>query len=282
MSSRRGFVMPIIMLLTLVIGLLVGVVMSRSGQRTVIVREQLDAYSTSHRERGVKEMVAAWLKYSAEQDLLSMTGGGLSGGEAFTAQLGRHDSITVRVEPAQSTARINPIGLNTSDGLAARRVEAILRERFGERGLRSRTRTVGPASIDANRASDDVAAALAEAVLESREAADRFVGALRQIETIDGLNAADVRNAAQSVNIDENQADRLSMLFGARPTLWRVRATWVGRDPLQSRPDRRVVYEGLVSLETGDRASFGAQHPSELFLEWGRADEADGYTDRTD
>ncbi len=276
--TRRGFVMPIVMLLSIVIGLLSGIMLSRAGQRSVIVREQLTGYTASHRDRGIKEMAAAWLKYTADQNLTEMTGGGPSGGEAFTMRIGRNETITVRFEPAQARARINPIGLNVADARAARQTETILRERFGEQGLSMRTREVGPAALDTMLAADEVVAAVAESVLGDPALAGRFVSELRQQDATDVIDAPTVRLAAQNVGIDDERTDRLAMLFGVEPTLWRVRARWVSRDPLQRSPDRVEVYEGLVNLSGNAEIGFGTQHPSELFLEWGRIEEAEGYT----
>lgn len=273
--TRRGFVMPIVLMLSLAIGILAGMVLSRAGERATVVRDQLAGYRDSHHERGIKEIAAAWLAYSADQDAEDLAGGP-NGGEAFTARINLDESVTFELRPAQATARINPIGLNVSDGLAARRVESILRERFGEQGLRTRTREYGPAAIDTERAPDDVVAALAETVLEDPRLATRFVSQLRQQDTTNGMDAATVRNAATAVGIEDEPADRLSMLFGVEPTLWRVRAVWQNRDPTAPAGRRRAVFEGVVQITPG--TGFETQHANEMFLEWGRVDEAAGYT----
>ncbi|MEM7623777.1 MAG: hypothetical protein AAF235_11320 [Planctomycetota bacterium] len=282
--TRRAFVMPVVMLLALIIGLLSSIVLARAGQRSAVVRDQLESYRSSHRDRGVKELAAAWLMYSSTQDLFAMTGStGTSasidqGGDAFTVNIGRDTTVTVRIEPAQSTARINPIGLNVSDGRAARETERILRERFGEAGLQTRTRDAGPVAIDILRATDDVAEAFAEAALIgiepiTPETAGRFVSELRQLEANSGFDAADVRSAADAVGLGDNAGDRLAMLLTADPTLWRVTATWDERNPTQPSRDRRDVYVGLINLDDDAQTAFGAQHPRELFLEWGMVNE---------
>lgn len=282
--SRRAFVMPIVMLLALIVGLLSSIILARAAQRSGVVRDQLEGYRASHRDRGVKELVGAWLMYSASQDLVAMTGGGPAGGEAFTVRIGRDETVSVRIEPAQTRARINPIGLNVSDGRLAREVEAILRERFGEAGLRQRTRTVGPATIDAARAQDDVLEAFAQAALADiepidAETAGRFVSQLRRLETEAGIDASNVRTAGDAIGLKANARDRLAMLLGTTPTMWRITATWVGKDPARPAFDRREVFEGLINISGQTQSGFGAQHPRELFLEWGRADDADGYTE---
>lgn len=282
--KRRAFVMPIVMLLAIIIGVIASVVLSRAAQRSAVVRDQLDAYSASHRDRGVKELVGAWLMYSASQDLLEMTGGGSAGGDAFSVRIGRDATLDVRLEPAQTTARINPIGLNTSDGRAARAVERILRERYGSAGLESRTREVGPVAIDAARADDDVLRAFVEAALVDiqpidSETAGRLVSRLRQLEDEDGIDASAVRTASDAVGLEANARDRLAMLLGVRPSLWRVTATWTDRDAGSLAAVNREVYVGLMNLTDQSQMSFGAQHPRELFLEWGRADRPDGYTE---
>lgn len=284
--SRRGFVMPIVMLLALIIGILSSVVLARAAQRSGIVRDQLNAYTASHRDRGVKEIAAAWLMYSAAQDLNEMTGGGPDGGEAFTVAIGRTTTVTVRLEPAQNTARINPIGLNVSDGRAAREAETILRERFGEAGLRSRSRSVGPVALDTMRATDDVLEAVAQATLEGidpidAEQAARFVTQLRREDNGTRMNPAMVLRAADTIGLQANASDRLASVLGTTPTLWRVTAVWDERDPTRPQLDRRDVYTGIINLTAETQSDFGAQHPKELFLEWGLVDGTDdttGYT----
>ncbi|MEO0610813.1 MAG: hypothetical protein AAFZ67_10300, partial [Planctomycetota bacterium] len=280
--------MPIVMLLALIIGLLSSVVLARAGQRSTTVRDQLASYQSSHRDRGVKELAAAWLMYTSNQDLFAMTGadggpvssrGARSGGDAFTVNIGRDTRVDVRIEPAQATARINPIGLDAADGLAARATERILRDRFGEAGLRTRTREVGPVTIDAIRAADDVLAALVEGTLAATDAVDaegasRFVSALRRSEANGGFDAADVREAGDAAGFSEAAADRLAVLLTPDPTLWRVTATWLERDPARPGRDRREVYTGLINLDRQSQSAFGAQHPRELFLEWAMTDES--------
>ncbi|MEL6796789.1 MAG: hypothetical protein AAFO89_08180 [Planctomycetota bacterium] len=285
--TRRGFVMPIVMLLALIIGLLSSVVLARAAQRSTVVNDQLLSYQASHRDRGVKELAAAWLMYSSNQDLFAMTGdtGGSTrtqnGGEAFTVNIGRNTTVTVRIEPAQSTARVNPIGLNAADGRAARATERILRERFGEAGLRTRTREVGPMTLDAVRAADDVVAAFVEGALAGVEPVDpdgaaRFVSELRSRELNGGFDAADVRDAGESVGLNEAAADRLALLLTPDPTLWRVSAVWLERNPARPDLERREVYEGLINLDDDAQSAFGAQHARELFLEWAMTDDGTG------
>jgi hypothetical protein len=285
--SRRGFVMPIVMLLALIIGLLSSVVLARAAQRSTIVRDQLAAYTASHRDRGVKELAAAWLMYSYTQDLEAMTGGGPDGGDAFTVTIGRTTTVNVRIEPAQRTARINPIGLNADDGRLARETETILRERFGEIGLRGRTREVGPVALDAFGATDDVLAAVAQATLEGidpidDDTADRFVRQLRREDNGTRINPAMVLRAVDNLGLQADARDRLAAVLGTTPTLWRVTAEWNERDPARPALARREVYTGLINLTSQTRSNFGAQHPKELFLEWDMIDGADdptGYTD---
>ena len=39
--TRRGFVVPIVLMLSLAIGILAGMVLSRAGERATVVRDQL-------------------------------------------------------------------------------------------------------------------------------------------------------------------------------------------------------------------------------------------------
>ncbi len=289
--TRRGFVMPIVLVLAITIGLLASVILAQAAQRSAIVRDQLEAYHASHRDRGVKELAAAWLIYSSNQDLRNLVGGDRGGGEAFTVDVGRDAVVSVRIEPAQGTARINPIGLNVSDGRAAREVETILRERFGEAGMRARTRELGPVVVDVTQTPNEVLVALAQAALAgiepiTAEEAGRFVAEVRRRETDAGIDAGDVRAAGEAIGLRENASDRLAALFGSDPTLWRVTAIWEERDPVRPWRDRRDEYTGLIDLSSQARSGFAAQHPRELFLQWELVepsgtgiDGADGYTD---
>ncbi|MEO1583223.1 MAG: hypothetical protein AAFR96_01470 [Planctomycetota bacterium] len=281
----RGFVMPVVMLLSLVVGLVAGVVLSRSAQRSLIVRDQLDAYTASHRERGVREMIAAWLKYSYEQDLIEMTGGSEAGGEAFSVSVGRTWQIRVRLIPAQRTARVDPIGLDAEESAIARSTGALLSERFGPAGLSSRTRPAGPIAIDTRRADDDVVEAVAAAALSDRDLAEAFVREIRRSDAGRDINRADVNRAAADAGIPEDQHEMLQQLFGEPATLWEVQAVLEPtRSALATDPslgDARQAFEGLIDLPSGLGSSFGAQHPSELFLAWrriNRDEPAGGYT----
>jgi hypothetical protein len=268
--TGRGFVMPVVVLLGLAGGLIVAVAMERSSQRQTIVRRQLAEYRESHRQRGVREIVATWLRYSHEQDLAELSGGE-DGGGVFSIDLGAGSSLRVSIAPAHNTARIGAIGLSRDDGAAADRAEAILRERVGQAGLRSRTRTVGPVSVHVDSAPEEVLRAVIAGVIEEPDQAEEFASSLLgAVRLEDEFDPSMINAAGDEAGLEPEARARLTGVLLAGPTLWRVRAEWHAPPLPGRRASLTEAFEGLVDLSPEAFRVRGSGHSSELFLSWER------------
>lgn len=268
--TGRGFVMPVVVLLGLAGGLIVAVALERSSQRQTIVRRQLEEYRESHRQRGVREIVATWLRYSHEQDVAELSGGE-DGGGAFSIDLGGGSSLRVSLRPAHGTARIGAVGLSQADGAAADRTEAELRELVGEAGLRTRTRGVGPLSVDVDSTPVDVLRAVIAGAIEEPELAEGFSSSLLDLMVMRGeFDPSMISIAGMEAGLEAEARARLTEVLLAGPTLWLVRAEWHERSAPGRRASLSEVFEGLVDLSPEAFRVRGSGHSSELFLSWDR------------
>lgn len=281
---RRAFVMPVVILLALIVSLTVTVMLNRNTVRRYDVDTGLLSYVEGHRERGIREIIAIWLQFSAKQDLEALIGRNdvvftldYSGGRRLTVSL-INDQTTALTDPQgliPSQPSVEVIDLETQRAIATRTRQALgsAAELFG--------RDSGPLAIDVVHAPADVLHAITLALLQDPEQASAYASRLEDLrDTTPDLDRSAMLNLADDVGIEIAIQTQLVAMLTTTPTLWRVRAELTG--PRSG--DRHATiarYEGLVNIPREDTTSpllTGSEHTNSWFLEWNRVDEAIGYT----
>ena len=278
--NRRAFVMPVVILLALIVSLAVTVMLNRNTVRRYDVDTGLQSYIDGHRERGIREIIAIWLQFSARQDLEALIG---QNDVIFTLDYSGNRRLTVSLINDQTTALIDPAGLTPTQPVA----DVIDLET--QRAIASRTRqalggsadvfgrTTGPLAVDAVHAPAEVLEAVSLALLQDPELASTYASRLADLrDTTTDLDRSALLNLADDVGIDTEAQTRLIALLTTTPTLWRIRAELTGpRDSTIAR------YEGLVDIPREDSNSpllTGSEHTNSWFIQWSRVDDGVGYT----
>jgi DNA-binding transcriptional ArsR family regulator len=194
--TRRGFALPLVILVTLVVSLGVGMLMQRSGAGYLAARRQADGYMQHHAGAGMREMVNRWLttvrgrlKESIEEDGFAFSLDLPDGGEILVflddaqgSVLARPDAYTGRRREILESmnAYLDLLELQ-QQGLAARSAAAgapgvpvapqpfvSASTRPGEIPIELR-RQYGPSEISLRTAPREVIEALASAICDPRE-----------------------------------------------------------------------------------------------------------------
>ncbi|MEM8757290.1 MAG: hypothetical protein AAGF47_05865 [Planctomycetota bacterium] len=261
--TRRGFVMPVVVLLALVGGLVVGVVLTRASQRAVITQAQLDAYRDAHREFGMKSIITSWINYSQSTSVEELTGGGGEGGKAFRTELPSGDLVEASFFPAQAAVLIEPAA---QDGQGARIVRAMRDLDLPD------TRPVGPLSVDAARASQQTIASLLAAALQDDELAADLASDIVRTRRDGEIARSELDAVMNELGLEPDARRMAERVLTAEPSLWRVRTVYTPRR-LGRAQQEPVVYEGYVDLPDGRVESSTAISSNEVFLSWYRVDE---------
>lgn len=221
--SRRGFALPLVLLLALVASLGVAVILNRSGVSGAAVNQQLKVYQRHHTHAGMKEMVDRWLAttHGSLQEQLE------SDGQAFIIELPRNRRIRVVITDGQGTLLDDLRGLYGAEasftGIAVDTVRRAV-DTNDPAVAAACFRTAGPAAISVNSAIPEVLEAMATAVLPGRDGQRLAQEYLTRRERA-LIAQAEIRSIALEANATNEDADALERMFVAVPTVWRVEAT---------------------------------------------------------
>lgn len=281
---RRGFVMPLVVLMALVTSMMVAVLLNRNAVRRSDAEWELNSYVEEHRQRGVREIVAVWLQFTGQQDFESMLG---SDGTAFTLDYSGGRRLVVKLLPAQGAPVIDPEGVDVSQvqgTILSPKLQRDIVERTAEiLGSRAESlgRRSGPIAVSLYDASAEVIRAMAQAVLQNDQLAEEYTNQLlRRRDEASAVDRPALLNLARDVGIPDNQQTQLAAMWTTLPALWSVRVELTG--PGVAGRDQTIGrYEALVFIpreETTSPLLTGSEHPSAWFLEWRKLDEGVGYT----
>ncbi len=282
---RRAFAMPMVVLLTLAASLMVAVLLNRNSVRRADAEFELRSYVEDHRQRGVRELVALWLQFSAQQDLEALLG---ADGLAFTLDYSGGRRLAVSLVPMQGAPLVEPEGLGPmqppAENLPVERQRELARRTALAMGERAEIigRTSGPLAVSLGDASDEAIRALAQAVLQNEALAESYATALGRLRAErSAIERQDLVTLAREVGVEDQALQtELAQLWTTRPTLWgvRVELTGPGARAGETSVER---YEAVVFVPREESTSAlltGSEHASSWFLEWRKLGEGSGYT----
>ncbi len=267
--GHRGFVMPVVILLVIMVGAVSAIMLERHIARAKTVQRQILAYQEHHGVRSIQTVIEAWRKTPTAQprDIAEMLE---SDGLALSIEPGDGTSIGVYLFPGQDTMLRRISGLSDDEKAAAERALRLLRESVDDDATFERLlRDAGPLAVDVNQASPPVISAIVRAVLG--DAADEYESKLLDArlsgETI-GLQT--LSNIATEAEIEGDRRALLGRFFTVTPDVWRFRIDVRGTDATGVRR-LYAQYGGLILL--GGSATSTAASTFEQptpFLSWER------------
>lgn len=228
--SRRGFAMPIVIVLALVAGVLAAVVLERQAMQRRIVARQLHAYQDTHFERGVREVVSQWTDTLIGQSIRDLLE---DDGHALDIERPDGSVVSIYLFDGQGTLVSDPIGRSERESLDAQGALNELVKLVGARRLRREggmfLRPVGPVAVSAMTAPVEVLEAIAAYAREGRSGrrfAESLVAARRDGE----VTEADLNTAFSAGDLSALQRETARRLLVLEPEVWStVVDVWVPR-----------------------------------------------------
>jgi len=263
-QTRRGFAIAMVVLLMVVVGLTVGVAMTRLSAQSKTIARQVGKYQDHHLGRGLQEAIGAWLRQQNGRDLLDVLG--VEDGHAMDIMLADGSQVSVYLRDAQGAALSNLTGQPDRQieegGLLLRNLSLSTTE---SEFLRL-TRPFGPMPISINSAPDRVLEAAAQMV--AGESSQRFLSELEILRSQAAkITRAQLSAASQSAGLTTEQRAAALRTFAVDIELWaviiEVRA---GRGMHSGRLISR--YGGITRIRVNARNSAGNPMEIGAFITW--------------
>tara|TARA_R110002073_G_scaffold118918_1_gene258234 strand:+ start:71033 stop:71917 length:885 start_codon:yes stop_codon:yes gene_type:complete len=267
-TTRRGFAMAMVILLMIVVGLTIGVSMTRFSAQTKSVARQMEKYQEHHLGRGLQEAIGAWLKQQNGRNLLEVLEP--ETGHAMDIILADGSEVSVYLRDAQGTA------LSNLTGRTDRQIQeggALLRNLIvntTEREYLELTRPFGPSTISVMSAPDRVLDAAAR--VAAGQFADQFISEINKIRSESAVvTRTQLTRASQAAGLTAEQRGAVLRLFSADIELWaviiEVRA---GQGMNQGRLISR--YGGITRIRINNRSNQSNASELGAFTTWKEID----------
>jgi hypothetical protein len=206
--------MPMVLLLSMVVGITAALLLERTATQHLVVRRQVHNYRMHHFERGAREVVGAWITSLNQQPLERMLE---EDGHALDLRLPDGSIAAVYLFEGQGSLLARPDGLTQiqrDDG------SAVVRELWGLSGGKPPSeffRPVGPLAVSVKSAPEPILRAIGNACGGS---GDRFARAILEKRNA-GVEIGDSElGVAINEHLEGTGQDRARRLLTTRPDLW--------------------------------------------------------------
>lgn len=288
--SRRGFVLPFVLLLALVVAMFALVMTNRESVQRRSTARVLNDYVAEHLGKGVREVVGGWIKSLSGQPIEKLTEGD---GHALDLTLPDGTTIAIYLSDGQGSLRESLGGLETSDAewlqimldelevsaeaqdwrslLAAGAADGVT-----GKPLEPLTRQAGPIQVSLQTAPPPVLFAILRAIT-GKDKVDAFVEEIERSREDGEVSEADLGTASASINLSAEERAALNDFITTKPELWRLRAEVRPTDASFRAGARARAFAGLFTVprEGGGGVNAGAGKamvssisPMGPFLEW--------------
>lgn len=207
--SRRGFVLPLVLLLSMVAALTVAASLERQNAQTNLVERQLNDYRRHHEMLGVRAVVEQWLGRRSPQQMRDLAD---AEGPSYSFVIEEDVTTHIFLERAQNV----PLADVEAVPEDLRETYQALLDRLPEDRPDLRRRR-GPAAIDGASAPPEVLAAMLD---DGERFAERVMD---QRERRSDLDRDRFMQLLQESGLETGQVGPLGRIITFEPTLWRAR-----------------------------------------------------------
>lgn len=195
-TSRGGFVMPMVILLMVVVGLTLGMVLSRHSAEQLLVTRQVNAYTEHHAGRGLQEAIGAWLRMQNGREISEVLDPDT--GHAMDILLRDGSVVSVSLIDAQGTMLSDLTNQGEAQIAIGEPALEVLRETVSPAAYQKLTRPYGPIGVSAKTSSIEVLRAAGLAVSADRgvRLADEIALLQRSDEEINRTKLVEVATRA--------------------------------------------------------------------------------------
>lgn len=216
---RRGFALPVVLLLAMLVGVVAAVVLERQGNERRIIERQIRSYSATHFERGLREVVGEWTNSLVGQPIERLV---TEDGHALDLLMGDGSTAAVYMFDAQGSVLTEPQGLTSQEREDALGILQSLGALTGYEPDPAWLRPVGPVRICARSAPPEVLEAVAHYATGGRggQANRRFAESIVAARASGSLTQADIETAMGVADIGAQERPIIQRLLTVEPDLW--------------------------------------------------------------
>lgn len=256
--TRRGFAMPMVIALVVVVGMMTAVMLERQTSQRYTVDRQLRWYQEHHARLGLQEAIEAWVKsLPSNADLAALLP---ADGHFLDLKLrgGSVATVTLRERQCAVLTDLSAVDAAMTDAAAA--IAGAVAQVYGERGPPEGLRTVGPPQLSTITTSQDLLELAVEAVTGDRSVARGFAASIvADREANGGISTSGaVGSAIAASGADPELRTTLSRLFTVKPTLYyatvELRTSTYG--PAAARYGGYFLVAHDRSLSSAERSAF--------------------------
>lgn len=218
--SRRGFALPMVISLVVVVGIMSVVMLERQGVQRLVVQRQLDWYQEHHARLGLQEAIEVWLR--ALPTSFDLAANLPADGRFLELGLSDGTTATVTLQERQNAVLIDLAAVEDANMEAAAAIAEAVGQFYGEPGPPDGLRTVGPAALSTHSASPELLEIAAGAVLGDAGAGRLFAASLISDREDNGGRSTPtaVGTAAVQANLEPEDRALVNRMFTVRPTLF--------------------------------------------------------------
>ena len=243
----RAFVMPLVLMITMMLTLTAAYILQRQSTQAIVVRRQLGQYEGHHAARGIADVLDAWLtgggRYRSFRDRIDADGRilDITVPDGLSANSDGGDILRLYVKDAQGTLLSDFSGLtgqnlrDARDALDALRGEA-------PANWNQLTRVLGPTTVSLTEAPKEVLSSIVQAATGSIHDGQDFVTAILKARAETVIDAQILNQAVLDAGLTPEQQGKLTRMVTPETTFWTLRA-----DILQGGTRLVARYEGFLS-----------------------------------
>ncbi|KAA0217248.1 MAG: hypothetical protein DYG94_01580 [Leptolyngbya sp. PLA3] len=263
--TGRGYAMPLVFLLSLVVALVLGLAIERNTAQVHNVKRQLEAYRSHHIARGFQEAISAWLSQQNSRSIAQSLG---EGGHAIDLSLPDGSVIAVYLRDGQGTI-LDPQAASSDNAEKAASLRVRVQQLCAEQELdyENYQRPLGPFSISINVADPLVLQAVAEEVVGLDRAPEMVNKLIERRSETGQLERQDVLGVGTEMGLDTETRNALMEYFTVSPEMWYVTIELRGGAGMSNRA-LRARYGGLVPIRSSTNRTTGAWEQPGVFLTW--------------
>ncbi len=262
--SARGYALPLVVMVTMVVITIVAAMLSRQVTQSVIVAREAEAVRDWHFSRGVREIIDQWLKSKASSSVRDLLA---TDGRAFDLVIDDDTRVSLYLADAQGSLLSSVSGLSSDETLDVVGALDALRSSVGGARFAALKRDVGPPDVSLWTAEPEVLSAIGRAVAgPSGEELARSLEELRRAK--DKVTATDLNDIATRLSLPDGKKRALTRMVTGEPSFFRF--VLDVRPPHSGQPIAR--YRGYLLARTvlgrPSAGKPGTPPPRSAFLSW--------------
>lgn len=258
---RRGFIMPLVLMITMALTLAAAFILQRQSTQSIIIRREVGQYESHHTTRGVADVIDAWMsgggRYRSFRDRIDADGRilDITVPDGLSANSKGGDILRLFVKDAQGALLADFSGLtgqtlrDARDALDALKAES-------PSGWNRLTRVIGPVTISLTEAPREVLSALVQGITGSIHDGQGFVTSVLKARDEGPIDAQVLNQCILDADLTPELQAKLTRMVTSETTFWALRV-----DVLRGGTALVGRYEGYLTTTQGAaaRASPGGQ-----------------------